>query len=539
MTPPTDPANDKALEIAECLEEMGYLAGTPANNPIGSAADIIRPLLPHPANADAGNKPDPSQRDWPDSTYQNECAGCERYFMGGRGAFLCKLCWDAGFAKTTSSPPPAPSTELHIGDIVKPKTFEHVLACGSGIYPDAVCVSVEPFVLVSEEADMLWHSTLGTPSDYEIIGKVNDAKMLARCMRRLLDDEKTSTEQTRQGGDLPSDEEVEAWLKGVDWLNAPVSYDGPEDVAVKTFVEWLRTRTSPQTRQGGAVPNSKGRQSFQKALDETNKQYPDTLKKLDDSPPPAHPQPSPASKESPSTEGANRFLVVVGNPDWNTEVYRFYTDNPAVASDIEFMAGKTVGYASNEDPEEQARVEQIWEDHFANKVAFCCTEDHKSLNVEGARLVCFEKWGEKAIVTLEKELAHWKSQAETLGQDRFVLMTKLAVVEGELERLRGLLQSAVGGVGYLAKVANCYTPEWEQWEKAVRAALSAPTQAAPQGQGEGTEGTHDAMLALLQRWEIDMDYTVDQFIADCKKLLGSPAPAMVRTDGAKEVGNDA
>ena len=55
---------------------------------------------------------------------------------------------------------------MKIGDVVV-----HVdgpqrggLACGSGYYTHAICVSVEPFVLVSEEGDMMWSCL--TPSNY-------------------------------------------------------------------------------------------------------------------------------------------------------------------------------------------------------------------------------------------------------------------------------------------------------------------------------------------------------------------------------------
>lgn len=46
--------------------------------------------------------------------------------------------------------------ELAIGDLVAAADPGQPLCCGSGVYSAAVVVSVEPFVLVSEEGDMLW-----------------------------------------------------------------------------------------------------------------------------------------------------------------------------------------------------------------------------------------------------------------------------------------------------------------------------------------------------------------------------------------------
>ena len=44
-----------------------------------------------------------------------------------------------------------------IGQIIVPiDDYKTPLHCGSGMYPYAICVSVEPFVLVSESGDMMW-----------------------------------------------------------------------------------------------------------------------------------------------------------------------------------------------------------------------------------------------------------------------------------------------------------------------------------------------------------------------------------------------
>jgi len=37
-----------------------------------------------------------------------------------------------------------------------PWSSKSPLVCGSGMYTHAICVSVEPFVCVSEEGDMMW-----------------------------------------------------------------------------------------------------------------------------------------------------------------------------------------------------------------------------------------------------------------------------------------------------------------------------------------------------------------------------------------------
>ena len=52
---------------------------------------------------------------------------------------------------------------LRIGDVVE-AIPPNALACGSGLYPHAVVVSVKPFILISESGDMLWRATQ-TPAD--------------------------------------------------------------------------------------------------------------------------------------------------------------------------------------------------------------------------------------------------------------------------------------------------------------------------------------------------------------------------------------
>lgn len=46
---------------------------------------------------------------------------------------------------------------MNVGDVVVAKSHE-ALASGSGIYTHAICVQVDPLVLVSQQGDMVWLS---------------------------------------------------------------------------------------------------------------------------------------------------------------------------------------------------------------------------------------------------------------------------------------------------------------------------------------------------------------------------------------------
>lgn len=71
-----------------------------------------------------------------------------------------------------------------VGAIVRPRSESgFTLHCGSCIYSDAVCVSVEPFVLVSRETDMRWQATI-KKDDFCIIDRASDS-LLEACMNRL------------------------------------------------------------------------------------------------------------------------------------------------------------------------------------------------------------------------------------------------------------------------------------------------------------------------------------------------------------------
>jgi hypothetical protein len=67
-----------------------------------------------------------------------------------------------------------------VGDIVQnwfgpDSTRGCPLVCGSGYYEDAIVVSVEPFVLVSREGDMLWACIRESERHYlKVIGPATD-----------------------------------------------------------------------------------------------------------------------------------------------------------------------------------------------------------------------------------------------------------------------------------------------------------------------------------------------------------------------------
>ncbi len=74
---------------------------------------------------------------------------------------------------------------MEIGDIVQVKdSSRYVLRCGSGSYCEAVVVSVDPFILVSIEADMRWKATI-RKEDFEVIGQATD-EILSNCNDRLI-----------------------------------------------------------------------------------------------------------------------------------------------------------------------------------------------------------------------------------------------------------------------------------------------------------------------------------------------------------------
>lgn len=73
--------------------------------------------------------------------------------------------------------------DMKIGAIVEPKDERNPLCCGSGVYQDAIVVSMNPFVLVSRGADMKWSATV-EESEYKVTGTATQ-EQLEKCQRRL------------------------------------------------------------------------------------------------------------------------------------------------------------------------------------------------------------------------------------------------------------------------------------------------------------------------------------------------------------------
>ena len=72
--------------------------------------------------------------------------------------------------------------EIEVGDFVCMKNGE-CLRSGCEAYSFAVVISVEPFVLCSEESDMRWSSTV-TKEEFVVIGKASQTT-LENCLKRL------------------------------------------------------------------------------------------------------------------------------------------------------------------------------------------------------------------------------------------------------------------------------------------------------------------------------------------------------------------
>ena len=70
---------------------------------------------------------------------------------------------------------------MDIGDIVIPDTSGVHLASGDSSYDYAIVASIEPLILVSEKADMLWQTQ--KPGWYKVVGKADD-KATLRAVRK-------------------------------------------------------------------------------------------------------------------------------------------------------------------------------------------------------------------------------------------------------------------------------------------------------------------------------------------------------------------
>jgi hypothetical protein len=73
---------------------------------------------------------------------------------------------------------------MKVGDIVCPTSESHYnLRTGCGWYSEAVVVSLEPFILVSTDTDMMWSATIKLEY-FEVVCKAFK-KLLKKCMKRL------------------------------------------------------------------------------------------------------------------------------------------------------------------------------------------------------------------------------------------------------------------------------------------------------------------------------------------------------------------
>ena len=73
---------------------------------------------------------------------------------------------------------------MKIGDIVVPaSTTNYKLRSGCSTYDKAIVIDTCPVVLVSEDADMRWESTV-QEVEFEVIGEATP-EQLNKCMKRL------------------------------------------------------------------------------------------------------------------------------------------------------------------------------------------------------------------------------------------------------------------------------------------------------------------------------------------------------------------
>ena len=75
-----------------------------------------------------------------------------------------------------------------VGDVVIPRDGKITLFCGSGIYTHAICVSTNPYIMISEHGDMLW--THEEAIDYVPLCQVHP-DILKVCMNRLKREKKS------------------------------------------------------------------------------------------------------------------------------------------------------------------------------------------------------------------------------------------------------------------------------------------------------------------------------------------------------------
>ena len=73
---------------------------------------------------------------------------------------------------------------MKIGSIIKPtEESGFQLRSGAGYYNKAVVISIDPFIITSEDADMKWEATI-KKEYFEVIGEA-DVNTLDWCKKRL------------------------------------------------------------------------------------------------------------------------------------------------------------------------------------------------------------------------------------------------------------------------------------------------------------------------------------------------------------------
>jgi hypothetical protein len=76
--------------------------------------------------------------------------------------------------------------DIAVGDLVNYRSKRGCLCSGCGAYDKAVVVSLDPFVLISEEGDMMWRATVKI-GDFETVGKASREALL-NVTKRLINE---------------------------------------------------------------------------------------------------------------------------------------------------------------------------------------------------------------------------------------------------------------------------------------------------------------------------------------------------------------
>lgn len=83
---------------------------------------------------------------------------------------------------------------MKVGDVVIPNPHSNtVLASGCGRYSCAICVSVEPFILVSIHTDMKWSCTV-KEEDFVALCQAHP-NIVEKCMERLSVEERSLSQE--------------------------------------------------------------------------------------------------------------------------------------------------------------------------------------------------------------------------------------------------------------------------------------------------------------------------------------------------------